>query len=110
MALCRAFCDAMPPSSVSLSEPADFLAGSTDMGNVCYECPGFHGAFGIDTEKGQGNHTAGFTAAAGLDKSFKTAVEWGKGMAVVGWKVLTDDKFAEDVQKDWEEDMKRAAM
>lgn len=125
--LCKAFIsavDSLPPTSsstattsigtrnetLSLYEPWDFLAGSTDMGNVTYVCPGFHGAFGIDTAKGQGNHTAGFADTAGLEKSLDRAVEWGKGMAIVGWRVLSEDVFAEQVRKDWEEDMKRAVQ
>lgn len=110
MELCKAFVDAMPEGTVSLDEPADFLAGSTDMGNVCYECPGFHGAWGIDTVEGQGNHTKGFADASGLEKSFESAIDWGKGISVVGWRVLSDDQFNETVQKDWQEDMKRAAQ
>ena len=82
--LCRAYVEAMPAGSVSYDTPADFLAGSTDMGDVTYECPGFHGAFGIETEGGQGNHTLGFAKAAGTDESYRRAVECGKGMAFVG--------------------------
>ncbi len=108
-ALCRAYMAAMPEGTVSYGDPPDILAGSTDMGDVCYECPGFHGAFGIATEPGQGNHTKGFAQAAGLDESFRAAVECGKGMAVVGWKVLSDDQFAEDMMAEWREDMKAAA-
>jgi amidohydrolase len=107
-ALCRAYMDAMPEGTVDYDSPADFLAGSTDMGNVCYECPGFHGAFGIATEPGQGNHTLAFAKAAGTDESFKSALECGKGMAVVGWKVLSDDEFASQTLREWEEDMKLA--
>lgn len=93
---------------VSLDNPADFLAGSTDMGNVTYECPGFHGAFGINTEEGQGNHTLGFAKAAGYPESFDRNVEWAKGMAHVAWKILVDDGFADKVYTDWQEDMARA--
>lgn len=106
--LCAAYVSCMPQGTVSPTEPEDFLAGSTDMGNVCYECPGFHGAFGIDTPEGQGNHTKGFAAAAGTDDSFERAVECGKGMALVGWKMIQDDVFAYEVHTDWKEDMKRA--
>lgn len=107
--LCAAYVEAMPKGTVHPTEPSDFLAGSTDMGNVCYECPGFHGAFGIDTAAGEGNHTKGFAAAAGTDDSFDRALECGKGMALVGWRMLQDDAFAEEVTTDWKEDMKRAA-
>ncbi|ATY62726.1 peptidase dimerization domain [Cordyceps militaris] len=110
MALCKEFVATLPQGTVSLDEPADFLAGSTDMGNVTYECPGFHGAFGIDTEKGQGNHTRPFADASGLEKSLDRAVEWGKSMALVGYRVLSDDDFNREVQEDWKADMKRAAL
>ncbi|KAK1750409.1 p-aminobenzoyl-glutamate hydrolase subunit B [Echria macrotheca] len=108
-ALCRAYVDAMEAGTVSYDQPADFLAGSTDMGDVTYECPGLHAAFGIETAEGQGNHTLGFAAAAGTDNSYARAVECGKGMALVAWKVLADDAFAELMTREWEEDMKAAA-
>lgn len=108
-ALCRAYVEAMPEGTVSYAEPADFLAGSTDMGDVTYECPGFHGGFGITTDDGSSNHTKGFTAAAGTEEAFARAVECGKGMANVGWRVLTDDTFAQGVKQEWEEDLQKAA-
>ncbi|KAM5350751.1 hypothetical protein ACJ41O_007256 [Fusarium nematophilum] len=37
-ALCRAYVDAMPEGTVSYDTPMDFIAGSTDMGDVTYEC------------------------------------------------------------------------
>ena len=104
-ALCRAYVAAMGEGT-AYDKPADFLAGSTDMGDVCYECPGFHGAFGIDTREGEGNHTKGFAAAAGTEESLRRAVECGRGMALVAWRVLTDDGFAEEVRNEWEEDMR----
>jgi metal-dependent amidase/aminoacylase/carboxypeptidase family protein len=107
-ALCRAYVDAMPLGAVSFDDPPDFLAGSTDMGNVTYECPGFHGAFGIDTEVGQSNHTPAFAAAAGTGESFARALGCGRGMALVGWRVLTDDAFAAEMKAEWEEDMRVA--
>ena len=109
-ALCQGYVDVMPAGTVVLDDPVEFLAGSTDMGDVCYECPGFHGAFGIGTKEGEANHTKGFTAVAGTEEAFGLAMECGKGMALVGWRVLTDVVFAERVQKEWEEDMKLAAQ
>ncbi|KAL6359091.1 hypothetical protein LRP88_09291 [Fusarium phalaenopsidis] len=124
--LCKAFIQAMDTAAagntpwpdsgarkdeiISLFEPSDFIGGSTDMGNVTYVCPGIHVAFGIDTAHGQGNHTSGFADAAALEKSFNRAVEWGQGMAIVGWRVLNEDTFAEEVRREWEDDMKRASQ
>lgn len=107
--LCEAYIEAMPEGTVASDEPADILAGSTDMGDVCYQCPGFHGVFGIATKEGEANHTKGFTAVGGTDDSFERALECGRGMAAVAWKVLSDDAFAERIKTDWEEDMKLAA-
>ncbi|KLU90325.1 hypothetical protein MAPG_09289 [Magnaporthiopsis poae ATCC 64411] len=98
----------MPAGTVAFSDPPDFLAGSTDMGDVTYECPGFHGAFGIDTEVGQSNHTLAFAAAAGTDESFRRAVACGKGMALAAWRVLSDDVFAEEMRVEWEADIRGA--
>ncbi len=108
-ALCEAYVEAMPAGSVAFDEPADILAGSTDMGDVCHECPGFHGVFGIGTKEGEANHTHGFAAAAGTEESFERALECGRSMAAVAWRVLSDDGFAARVQTEWEEDMKLAA-
>jgi len=108
-ALCEAYVEGMPSGTVAFDEPADILAGSTDMGDVCYQCPGFHGVFGIDTKEGEANHTKGFTAAAGTAESFERALDCGRGMAAVAWKLLSDDAFAERVKTEWEEDMKLAA-
>jgi amidohydrolase len=108
-ALCEAYMQVMPEGTVAYDEPADILAGSTDMGDVCYQCPGFHGVFGIGTKEGEANHTKGFTAAAGTEESFERAMECGRGMAAVAWRVLSDEVFAERVRAEWEEDMKLAA-
>lgn len=107
--LCRAYVEAMPAGTVLYDENVGFLAGSTDMGNVTYACPGFHGAFGIDSKDGAANHTKGFTAVAGTQDALEKAIECGKGMAAVGWRVLTDDDFAAQVKKEWELDMIEAA-
>ncbi|CAI7591048.1 unnamed protein product [Penicillium glandicola] len=78
------------------------LAGaSTDMGNVSYAVPGFHGLFTIPTEGV--NHTPQFTKGAGSEESFKRALDCGAGMAVVACQILVDSKFAEDVKRNFEE-------
>ncbi|KAJ6086827.1 amidohydrolase [Penicillium canescens] len=81
-------------------------AGSTDMGNVTYACPGFHGGFAIPADPGAFNHTPGFTSAAGTSKAYDLTIKTAKGMAITGWKILVDDDIARRVRKDFEEDKK----
>ncbi|KAJ5698513.1 hypothetical protein N7462_000518 [Penicillium macrosclerotiorum] len=83
------------------SEQKGALAGaSTDMGNLSYVVPGFHGIFCIPA-KGV-NHTPEFTGGAGSPEAFARATQCAAGMAVVACQILVDDKFAEDVKKDFE--------
>ncbi|CAH0023113.1 unnamed protein product [Clonostachys rhizophaga] len=103
--LCRAYMNAMAEGTIAYDEPADILAGSTDMGNVSYETPSFHAGFAVDTEPGVNLHTHEFTVAAGTRGALDRAIECGKGMALIGWRVLSDDAFAHDVYEDWERDI-----
>ncbi|KAJ5135848.1 uncharacterized protein N7515_005126 [Penicillium bovifimosum] len=75
--------------------------GSTDMGNVSYAVPGFHGLFTIPTEGV--NHTPQFTSGAGSSESFQRALACAAGMAVVACQILIDDKFAGDVKRYFDE-------
>ncbi len=49
-------------------------------------------------------HGPGFARAAGAPEAHEIAVITGKGMAMVGWKVLADDKVARQIQEDFKED------
>ncbi|KAK1149803.1 hypothetical protein N8T08_003354 [Aspergillus melleus] len=77
-----------------------FGGGSTDMGNVSYAVPGFHGMFAIPVDGV--NHTPQFTKGAGSSESHKRSLSCAAGMAVVACQILTDDKFAEEVKTDFE--------
>jgi hypothetical protein len=70
------------------------------LGNVSYAVPGFHGIFTIPTEGV--NHTPQFTKGAGSEEGFKRALTCAAGMAVVACQILVDDKFAEDVKRNFE--------
>ncbi|PQE10202.1 Peptidase dimerization domain protein [Rutstroemia sp. NJR-2017a WRK4] len=76
--------------------------GSTDMGNVTYTCPGFHGWYSITST--HSNHTPGFTSAAATQPAHDLTIITAKAMATAGWNILTDDEVAKQVRKDWEED------
>ncbi|OJJ48601.1 hypothetical protein ASPZODRAFT_150796 [Penicilliopsis zonata CBS 506.65] len=73
---------------------------STDMGNVSYEIPGFHGVFTIPTEGV--NHTPGFTAGAGSVEGYERSMHCAAGMAVAACQVLIDDAFAARVKADFD--------
>lgn len=70
------------------------------IGNVSYEVPGFHGGFCIKTDGV--NHTPQFTAGAGSEEGFKRSLYCAAGMAVVGCRVLADDRFAKAIKADFE--------
>lgn len=77
---------------------------------MTYACPGFHGTFGIPAVNGAFNHTPGFTSAAGTSKAHDLTIMTAKGMAITGWKVLTDDAVAKEIRQDFEDDKKHREM
>ncbi|KAJ3495449.1 hypothetical protein NLG97_g3393 [Lecanicillium saksenae] len=85
-------------------EGAGVLAGSTDQGNVSYITPSFHGGFAIPCPPGAFNHTKGFTACAGTDEAHDLAIAAGKGMAVAGWTILTDEAVSNRIWEDFKAD------
>ncbi|KAJ5365463.1 hypothetical protein N7517_008349 [Penicillium concentricum] len=79
-------------------------AFSTDMGNVSYEVPSFHGNFSIPVESGAALHTESFKDAAETTAAHDLAMGVAKGMAAAGLKVIIDDLFAKQVKDDFEQD------
>ncbi|KGO55273.1 Peptidase M20D, amidohydrolase, predicted [Penicillium expansum] len=86
------------------------VPGSTDQGNVTYECPGIQAYVGIPAGPGANNHTPGFTAVAGSKESHELCMHAAKGMAITGLSILKNDKFAEKVKSDFEEDKIRRSL
>ncbi|RJE26097.1 amidohydrolase [Aspergillus sclerotialis] len=83
-------------------QTSGLAGGSTDMGNVSYAVPGFHGIFGIPTDGV--NHTPQFTGGAGSEESYKRSLYCAAGMAVVACQMLMDDEFAKKVRDDFEKE------
>ncbi|KAJ5733170.1 hypothetical protein N7533_013617 [Penicillium manginii] len=107
--LCTEFADAMRKwerNFVCNLEDKVLSAFSTDMGNVTYEVPSFHGNFSIPTAPGVGLHTEEFRDAAGTLEAHRVAMGVGKGMAATGLRVLNDDEFASLVKRNFEADRK----
>ncbi|KAE8141245.1 hypothetical protein BDV38DRAFT_268523 [Aspergillus pseudotamarii] len=104
--LCEKYVDAMETLGFPVASSGATQPGSTDMGNVTYVCPGFHGGFAVPADPGAFNHTPSFTKAAGTSKAYELAIRTAKGMALVGWDVLYDDSVADRIRNDFEEDKK----
>ncbi|KAJ5980086.1 hypothetical protein N7481_007384 [Penicillium waksmanii] len=86
------------------------VPGSTDQGNVTYECPGIQAYVGVHAAPGANNHTAGFTAVAGTRESHDLCLHAAKGMAIAGVGVLRSEGLAEKVKLDFEDDKKRRSL
>jgi len=74
------------------------IGGSTDFGNVTYELPSIHPSFAIPTKPNGGNHTIGFTEAAKTEEAHEATLQVAKGLALVGFRVINDDKFFRKVK------------
>ncbi|PYI07541.1 hypothetical protein BO78DRAFT_469151 [Aspergillus sclerotiicarbonarius CBS 121057] len=104
--ICRVYADEMAimGSEVKCDLRSSGVPGSTDQGNVSYECPAFQAYVAIPAEPGCKNHTPGFTAVAGTREAHDLCIAAAKGMALVGWKVLADDNVALKVKSDFKLD------
>ncbi|KAF8454706.1 hypothetical protein BGX38DRAFT_1170951 [Terfezia claveryi] len=91
-----------------LPEITDNPGASTDQGNVSYACPAIQPAFAIQSNKAM-NHTPGFADAAHTPDAFKRAMACSKGMAAVGYDVLTNKAIAEKVEATFNEGVNKKA-
>jgi hypothetical protein len=79
------------------------LTASTEMGNVSYAVPSFHGGFGIAAPDDATLHQEPFTKVAGSREAFEAAMHCAKGLALLGWRVLRDDSVAGEAMRDFNE-------
>ncbi|KAI8992683.1 hypothetical protein BDB01DRAFT_717004 [Pilobolus umbonatus] len=82
------------------SEQEKTGGGSTDMGNVSYEMPVIHPAFGIHTTAA--NHTVEFTKAAKTIAAHKNTLVASKCLAMTGVRVLLDEEYYNRVQRNFD--------
>lgn len=78
------------------------LAASTDMGNVSYAVPSFHGTFSVPCDNTVAMHSQPFASAAGTDEAHESAMKCAKGMAMLALSVLTNESLAQQTRKDFE--------
>jgi hypothetical protein len=95
--------DTTTPISESTPMPGSY---STDQGNVSYVCPSIHPVYRIPAPGNAANHTREFTAAAITEEAYGLTVKSAVGLAVAGWRVLSDEAFARSVREEFEERIK----
>ncbi|UQC73364.1 metal-dependent amidase/aminoacylase/carboxypeptidase [Colletotrichum lupini] len=100
--LCKTYVEDMAAigQTIQLHQAKPFNA-STDMGNVSYHVPSFHGAFVIPTSPDVAGHNPKFAAAAATDEAHKAALMCAKGMAMLAVRVLVDDDIASQARADF---------
>ncbi|OKL63502.1 hypothetical protein UA08_01559 [Talaromyces atroroseus] len=103
--ICERFVDAMQTmghdSVMEMPEQEGLLSGgSTDMGNVSYEVPGFHAMYIIPADGV--NHTHEFARAAGSSEAFERTIACASGIAQVACQILVNDDFAEQIKMDFD--------
>lgn len=79
----------------------DHVPASTDMGNVSYHVPVFHGGFAIPTTPDVSVHNPKFTACARTEKAHMAAMTCAKGLAMLAVRVLVDTDLAQQVLDDF---------
>lgn len=79
-------------------------ANKSNLGNVSYHTPSFHGSFCIPTRPGVALHTRDFRDAAKTDEAHNIALHIGQGMGAVGLRILKDNEFAASVKNGFEDD------
>ncbi|KAF8966342.1 hypothetical protein BDZ97DRAFT_1917719 [Flammula alnicola] len=78
-------------------------SASTDFGNVSYALPALHPAFAIPTVPNGGNHTPAFAKAARTEAAHEATMVITKGLALTGYRILTDAEFFSRVQASFEQ-------
>jgi len=86
------------------------IGGSTDFGNVTYTVPSLHPSYAIPSEPNGGNHTAKFAAAAGTQEAHDITMDITKILALMGFRVIDDDPFFEEVKRTFVEHKERMGM
>ncbi|EEU39634.1 uncharacterized protein NECHADRAFT_82013 [Fusarium vanettenii 77-13-4] len=87
--------------ALNMAEPA---TASTDMGNVSYLVPSFHGAFTITSDPSVAIHSPKFAEAASTNHAHAAAIKTAKGMAMLAIRVLIEENVAAGARRDFETD------
>ncbi|KAH0536539.1 hypothetical protein FGG08_006589 [Glutinoglossum americanum] len=92
----------------TLAEITDDPGAATDQGNVSHYCPAIQPIFAIESGDAV-NHNPAFADAAHTPDAFARAIACSKGMAAVGYEVLTSDATAKEVADEFSKSVPQKA-
>ncbi|KAI0735372.1 amidohydrolase [Earliella scabrosa] len=85
------------------TDTGDGTKYSTDFGNVTHALPALHPVYSIPTEPNGANHTPQFAKSAATQEAHEATLKIAAGLAAIGYKVLQDAAFADEVKRSFEE-------
>ncbi|KAJ4247443.1 hypothetical protein NW762_013118 [Fusarium torreyae] len=81
------------------------VPASTDMGDISYYVPSFHGGFAIPTTPDVSVHNPKFTACAATEEAHQAALNSARGLAMMAFRVLSDDDLSRNARRDFEQNV-----
>jgi hypothetical protein len=71
------------------------------MGNVSYVVPSIHPGYAVESESG--NHSPGFTAAAGSEEAHGRMIAASKALALTALDLFSDEAMLAEARREFEE-------
>lgn len=99
-------CRQMEKLGVSIPNPGrTVISGSSDLGDVSYQCPAIQLCCGMGLDEGEGKygpHTIEFTRHAGSEQALDNAMHFVKGFAMTAAELLTNPDHLAAIRKEFE--------
>ncbi|KAF4944503.1 hypothetical protein FSARC_14657 [Fusarium sarcochroum] len=102
--LCTTYVGEMAKLGLKIKQE-EWVPASTDMGNISYYVPSFHGGFAIPTTPDVSVHNPKFTACAATEDAHKAALNSARGLAMMAVRVLLDDDLSREARSDFEQNV-----
>ena len=99
-------CRQMEKLGVSIPNPGrTVIPGSSDLGDVSYQCPAIQLCCGMGRDEGEGQygpHTIEFARHAGSEQALENAIAFVKGFAMTAAELLTNPDHLAEIRKEFE--------
>ena len=99
-------CRQLEKLGVAIPNPGrTVIPGSSDLGDVSYQCPAIQLCCGMGRDEGEGQygpHTIEFARHAGSEQALKNAIAFVKGFAMTAAELLTNPDHLAAIRKEFE--------